>query len=41
MRVLLVDDDTRFAGALTAALRRCGYEVDRAEDIDIYPPWGR
>jgi DNA-binding response OmpR family regulator len=30
MRVLLVDDDTRFAGALTAALRRSGYEVDHA-----------
>jgi DNA-binding response OmpR family regulator len=27
MRVLLVDDDTRFATALTAALRRSGYEV--------------
>jgi DNA-binding response OmpR family regulator len=30
MRVLLVEDDTRFAGALTAALRRSGYEVDHA-----------
>jgi DNA-binding response OmpR family regulator len=28
MRVLLVDDDLRFATALTAALRRSGYEVD-------------
>lgn len=30
MRVLLVEDDLRFAGALTAALRRSGYEVDHA-----------
>jgi DNA-binding response OmpR family regulator len=28
MRVLLVDDDLRFATALTAALRRSGYEVE-------------
>jgi DNA-binding response OmpR family regulator len=28
MRVLLVEDDFRFAAALTAALRRSGYEVD-------------
>jgi DNA-binding response OmpR family regulator len=30
MRVLLVEDDARFAGALIAALRRSGYEVDHA-----------
>jgi DNA-binding response OmpR family regulator len=30
MRVLLVDDDLRFATALTAALRRSGYEVEHA-----------
>jgi DNA-binding response OmpR family regulator len=30
MRVLLVDDDIRFATALTAALRRSGYEVEYA-----------
>jgi len=30
MRVLLVEDDLRFATALTAALRRSGYEVDHA-----------
>jgi DNA-binding response OmpR family regulator len=30
MRVLLVEDDARFAGALTAALRRSGYEVEHA-----------
>jgi DNA-binding response OmpR family regulator len=30
MRVLLVDDDIRFATALTAALRRSGYEVEHA-----------
>jgi DNA-binding response OmpR family regulator len=30
MRVLLVEDDFRFATALTAALRRSGYEVDHA-----------
>jgi DNA-binding response OmpR family regulator len=30
MRVLLVEDDARFARALTAALRRSGYEVDHA-----------
>ncbi|MPZ27585.1 MAG: response regulator [Micromonosporaceae bacterium] len=30
MRVLLVDDDLRFATALTAALRRGGYEVEHA-----------
>ena len=28
MRVLLVEDDRRFAAALTTALRRSGYEVD-------------
>jgi len=33
MRVLLVEDDTRFAGALTAALRRSGYEVDHAPTV--------
>jgi len=30
MRVLLVEDDLRFATALTAALRRSGYQVDHA-----------
>jgi DNA-binding response OmpR family regulator len=30
MRVLLVEDDFRFARALAAALRRSGYEVDHA-----------
>jgi DNA-binding response OmpR family regulator len=30
MRVLLVEDDHRFATALTAALRRSGYDVDHA-----------
>jgi len=30
MRVLLVDDDQRFATALTAALRRSGFDVDHA-----------
>jgi DNA-binding response OmpR family regulator len=30
MRVLLVDDDLRFATALTAALRRSGYDVEHA-----------
>lgn len=30
MRVLLVEDDLRFATALTAALRRSGYEVEHA-----------
>ena len=29
-RVLLVEDDLRFASALTAALKRSGYEVDHA-----------
>ncbi|WUH97638.1 response regulator transcription factor [Spirillospora sp. NBC_00431] len=29
MRILLVEDDDRFAGALTTALRRTGHEVDR------------
>lgn len=32
MRVLLVDDDIRFATALTAALRRSGYEVEHVPD---------
>ncbi|MEX0782183.1 MAG: methyltransferase domain-containing protein [Dehalococcoidia bacterium] len=26
---------------LVDLVRGCGYEVDRAEDIDIYPPWSR
>jgi DNA-binding response OmpR family regulator len=30
MRILLVEDDFRFARALAAALRRAGYEVDHA-----------
>src|SRR5690349_5970138 len=30
MRILLVDDDDRFADALTVALRRQGFEVRRA-----------
>lgn len=30
MRVLLVEDDLRFARALTAALRRSGYEVEHS-----------
>jgi DNA-binding response OmpR family regulator len=33
MRVLLVEDDARFAGALTAALRRSGYEVDHVPTV--------
>jgi DNA-binding response OmpR family regulator len=30
MRILLVEDDHRFARALAAALRRAGYEIDHA-----------
>ncbi len=26
---------------LVGLVEGCGYKVDRAEDIDIYPPWGR
>jgi DNA-binding response OmpR family regulator len=32
MRILLVEDDNRFADALGTALRRQGHEVDRARD---------
>jgi DNA-binding response OmpR family regulator len=42
MRVLLVEDDFRFARALTAALRRSGYDVDHATTavaaLDAPPP---
>lgn len=33
MRVLLVEDDTRFARALSAALRRHGYQVEHANGV--------
>jgi DNA-binding response OmpR family regulator len=32
MKILLVDDNVRFAAALATALRRVGYEVDHAPD---------
>ncbi|GIH06487.1 DNA-binding response regulator [Rhizocola hellebori] len=33
MRILLVEDDHRFATALTVALRRAGYEVEHAPTV--------
>jgi DNA-binding response OmpR family regulator len=33
MRILLVEDDHRFATALTVALRRAGYEVEQAATV--------
>jgi len=33
MRILLVEDDHRFANALTVALRRAGYEVEHAATV--------
>ena len=37
MRVLLVEDDLRFAAALTSALRRGGYEVDLVNTAAAVP----